>query len=74
MESMPPTDVVRQGNATNRIQAHCDGSTLRLVVNGELLAETMDEDLTSGDVGLLAGSFQNPGTDILFDNFVVLEP
>jgi hypothetical protein len=74
MESMPPTDAVKQGNATNHIQADCDGSTLRLVVNGELLAETTDTDFTSGDAGLLAGSFENPGTDILFDNFVVREP
>jgi hypothetical protein len=74
MESMPPTDVVKQGAATNHIQAVCDGSTLRLVVNGDLLAETTDPDLTSGDAGLLAGSFEDPGTDILFDNFVVREP
>ena len=74
MESMPPTDVVRQGNATNHIQAECNGSTLRLVVNGQQLAETSDSDFTSGDAGLLAGSFENPGTDILFDNFIVQEP
>jgi len=74
MESMPPTDAVKQGNATNHIRADCDGSALRLVVNGQLLAETTDPDLTSGDAGLLAGSFENPGTDILFDNFVVREP
>jgi hypothetical protein len=74
MESMPPTDVVKQGNATNHIQAECNGSTLRLVVNGQLLAETTDSDFTSGDAGLLAGSFEDPGTDILFDNFVVREP
>jgi hypothetical protein len=65
---------VRQGNATNHIQAECNGSTLRLVVNGQQLAETTDSDFTSGDAGLLAGSFENPGTDILFDNFIVREP
>lgn len=74
MESMPPTDAVRQGNATNHIQAECNGSTLRLVVNGQQLAETTDSDFTSGDAGLLAGSFENPGTDIRFDNFIVREP
>jgi hypothetical protein len=74
MESMPPTDAVKQGNAANHIQAVCDGIILRLVVNGELLAETTDPDLASGDAGLLAGSFEHPGTDILFDNFVVREP
>jgi len=74
MESMPPTDAVKQGAATNHLQAVCDGSTLRLVVNGQQLVETTDPDLTSGDAGLLAGSFETPGTDILFDNFVVREP
>jgi hypothetical protein len=74
MESMPPTDAVRQGNATNHILAECNGSTLRLVINGQQLAETTDSDFTSGDAGLLAGSFENPGTDILFDNFIVREP
>lgn len=72
--SMQPTDVVKQGNATNHIQADCEGSTLRLVVNGELLAETTDTDLISGDAGLLAGSYLTPGTDIAFDNFVVRKP
>jgi hypothetical protein len=72
--SMQPTEVVKQGDATNHIQADCDGSTLRLVVNGQLLAETNDNDLTSGDAGLLAGSYLVTGTEILFDNFVVRRP
>jgi hypothetical protein len=36
--------------------------------------EQEDSTLTSGDVGLMAGTFSNPGTDILFDNFVVRQP
>lgn len=74
MESMLPTEVIKQGNATNFIRSECVGSVLRLSVNGELLAETEDSSFTTGDVGLLAGSFDVPGTDIRFDNFAVREP
>jgi len=74
MESMPPSEVIRQGKLTNQLQADCIGNTLRLYVNGTLLAETQDTDFTSGNVGLMAGSFANPGTDVHFDNFVVREP
>jgi len=74
MESMPPSEVIRQGKLTNQLQADCIGNTLRLYVNDTLLAETQDTDFTSGNVGLMAGSFANPGTDVHFDNFVVREP
>ncbi len=74
MESMPPSEVIKQGNATNVIRGECVGKTLRLIVNGELLAETVDDGFSAGDVGLLAGSFDVPGTDIRFDNFIVREP
>ncbi len=73
-DSMPPSEVINQGNASNHLRAGCVGNQLSLAVNGELLAEYGDADLTSGDVGLLAGSFENPGTDIRFDNFSVLRP
>jgi len=39
-----------------------------------LLAEAQDTDFASGDAGLLAGTFDTAGTDILFDDFVVSAP
>ena len=33
-----------------------------------------DETFTTGDVGLIAGTFDAAGTDIRFDNFVVSKP
>jgi hypothetical protein len=33
-----------------------------------------DSDFASGDVGLLAGTYDEVGTDIHFDNFVVRKP
>jgi hypothetical protein len=73
-EFMEPTDAVLGGDATNRIQAVCQGSTLRLSANGTQLAEVTDSTFTSGDVGIIAGTFDTAGTDILFDNFVVRAP
>ncbi|HUF37534.1 MAG TPA: hypothetical protein VMN57_03335 [Anaerolineales bacterium] len=71
---MVPSDVVIGGEATNRLRAECIGETLRLFVNGVQLAEVTDPDHTAGDVGLIASTFDEPGTDILFDHFAVLSP
>ena len=73
-EMMASSDQIKQGPAVNHLRADCVGSTLRLFVNDVLLAETQDTDYANGDIGLLAGSFDVPGTEILFDNFVVLKP
>ena len=69
-----PTDAVRTGEAANHLRADCAGDTLTLYVNDEKVAEARDTDLTSGDVGLLAGASDQPGVEILFDNFVVRQP
>ncbi|MCK4900962.1 MAG: hypothetical protein KAS38_19435 [Anaerolineales bacterium] len=73
-ESMPPSEIIKQADATNIIRADCVGNKLSIHVNGVKLAEYEDTDFTSGDVGLLAGSFENPGTDIHFENFKVFKP
>ncbi len=73
-DSMDTSDAIRQGSATNHIAVDCVGSTLSLSVNGAHLQTVEDADFSSGDVGLLAGTYDEPGTDILFDNFVVTAP
>ena len=73
--SMMHSDSIKQGNATNHIRAECIGNTLSLSVNSNRLAEVQDATITSGgDVGLLAGTFDTPGTEILFREFVVGTP
>ncbi len=69
-----PSDAIKQGNVTNQIQATCNGSSLRLVVNGTQIVEVQDTTFTAGDVGLMAGTFDEIGADIHFDNFVVRKP
>ncbi len=73
-DAMQPSEAIQQGETTNTIRAECVGSSLSLYVNGEMLAEVQDSEFSSGDVGLIAGSFDIQGTDIHFDNFSVTQP
>lgn len=66
--------VIRSGEATNHIRANCVGDTLSLHTNGELLAQAQDGEFATGDVGLIASTYDQAGTDMLFDNFVVRHP
>lgn len=65
---------INKGLAINHLRADCAGQTLTFYVNGFQIAQTQDANLVSGDVGIIAGTFATPGVDIIFDNFVVLQP
>ncbi|MDD2923285.1 MAG: hypothetical protein PHQ36_13450, partial [Anaerolineales bacterium] len=65
---------IKKGLAVNHLRADCAGATLAFYVNGAQVATAQNDVLKSGDVGLLAGTFEQPGADIIFDNFVVLKP
>jgi hypothetical protein len=58
----------------NHLRADCIGDNLTFYVNFTEVASVTDTDFTSGDVGVVAGTFLEPGVDVLFDNFVVLQP
>lgn len=73
-EMMTYSEVIRQGGATNFIGADCDGGTLVMHVNGFRLFETSDSDYRGGEIGVIAGSYQLPGVDIMFRNFVASKP
>ncbi|MCL4528530.1 MAG: hypothetical protein M1282_03860 [Chloroflexi bacterium] len=68
-DKMEPAAAIHQGAATNHIRVTCIGSALSLSVNGKQIASANDASFTSGDVGLIAGTFSNVGVDILFSNF-----
>jgi hypothetical protein len=65
---------INKGLAINHLRGDCIGDTLTFYVNGFQIAQAQDSNLTSGDVGIIAGTFATPGVDIIFDNFVVLQP
>jgi hypothetical protein len=68
------SDKIVLGKATNHIRFDCIGSSLTLYANGTQLDQQTDADYTAGNIGLIAGTYTDPGTDILFDNVVVNKP
>lgn len=74
MQAMLPSEDIARGRAINHLRADCTGETLSLYVNGILLKSARDPDYTAGDVGLVAGTFKVPGTEVFFDSFTVLKP
>jgi hypothetical protein len=73
-DKMQPNNAILPGNQINRIRADCVGNVLMLYVNDTYITSAKDDDFTSGDVGILAGTFDQPGADVYFDNFVVQKP
>ena len=65
---------IQNGIEKNRLRADCVDDILMFYVNDFPVAVISDLDFRLGDVGLIAGSFADPGTDVLFDNFLVLKP
>jgi hypothetical protein len=68
------SSTIKTGLAVNHLRADCSGDALTFYVNGLQVASAQDSTLKAGDVGLMAGTFSQPGVDVVFDNFVVLKP
>lgn len=71
---MRPSSAILTGGQTNHLRVDCVDNLFAFYVNGILVGTAADNDFTSGDVGILAGSFDIPGVDVYFDNFVVYKP
>ena len=70
---MQASDAIQAGTM-NHLRADCIGDKLTFYINFKEVASATDSDFPSGDVGVVAGAFSEPGVDVLFDNFVVLQP
>lgn len=68
------SDKILTGTATNHIRFDCVGSTFTLYVNGTQIDQETDTSYKDGNAGLIAGTYTETGTDILFDNFFVYNP
>jgi hypothetical protein len=73
-EQLKYNDRIHPDQSEYRLRADCVGDTLKLYTNDFLLLKVQDRDFSSGDVGLLAGTYSVPGVDMLFDNFKVRQP
>lgn len=68
------SNAIQQGVQTNRLKADCMGNTLRLYVNGTLLAETTDNEFGSGLSGIVAASLDVQSFEVIFNNFLITAP
>ncbi len=69
-----PTNVIQQGRSLNRLRVDAVGNSIRVYVNGQLLASVNDPSFRSGDIALVAGAGHVAGTHVAFDNLKVSEP
>lgn len=73
-ETLLPTDAIAAIDETNLIQAACIENELTFWVNGEVIALATIAELSNGNVGLIAGTYEEAGVEIFFDNFSTLMP
>ncbi len=70
-----PSDAIKVGETDiNHLTATCNGKQMAFAVNGVAVGAFEDDELTHGDVGVLAGTFDEPGVTMHFDNFEVRQP
>lgn len=63
---------IQQGvGATNRLKVSCSGERFTFSVNGTYLATVTDSNLGAGNIGLAAGTFDEAGVVVHFDNLRV---
>ena len=62
------------GSGPYRLAAQCSREKLMLAVDGVLLGEFLDPDFTPGSFGMIAGTFDNGGFKVAFDNLVIMIP
>jgi hypothetical protein len=73
-EAMIPVPAILGGSAVNTIHFECIGRSLALAVNGAPVDAREDKSFEKGDVGLIAGAFEEAGVVIAFDDFKVTLP
>jgi hypothetical protein len=73
--SFQPADAIVQGEAAvNHLRASCQGTHFSLTVNGTLVGEFDDDEHPHGDIGVIAGTYDEGGVRLHFDNVVARQP
>ena len=68
------SSVVNKGQLTNHLKVVAIGGTIQYYVNGQLLGEAQNDRLTTGTVGFFAGSNEEGGVHVSFDNLKISKP
>lgn len=72
--ALHPSSQIQTGDSSNHIRAECIGTQLALYINGALATQASISKAEPGDVGLIAGAYENAGVEIRFDQFSVIKP
>jgi hypothetical protein len=72
-KAMLPSDAITQGHSANHLRADCVGPQLTFWVNGVVVNQAVTEDQASGDVGVMVGTYAEPGAQFRFDNFAIVQ-
>lgn len=73
-QAMLRSPLVHTDGTGNRLLAVCEGSELTFFINGERAAQISDDVLEKGDVGMAAGTLDQGGTIVWFDDLEVHKP
>jgi hypothetical protein len=73
-EGNAPEGVLKPEGTPNHLRADCIGDSLVLYANGVKVVEVVDTTFDSGVSGLLAGTRQEAGLRVLFDNLTARVP
>ncbi len=68
------TSAIKPQAEANELSASCQGKHMALTVNGTAVGDFTDDELTHGDIGLIAGTYDEGGVKIHFDNLVARRP
>ena len=71
--AMLPSEILAIPDATYHLRLECYQDSLFFYVNDTLLDVQQDKTFASGDVGLLAGSFESAGVHVAFDDFYLID-
>jgi hypothetical protein len=65
------SEAIRPGAQGNVLQVEVVDSNFTFYINGELVDAAIDPEFGGGDIGLVAGTYEDAGTHIAFDNLKV---
>ena len=65
------SDAIQPGPQGNVLRVEAVNSNFTFFINGELVDVAIDPEFGQGDIGLVAGTYEDAGTQIAFDNLKV---
>jgi hypothetical protein len=68
------SSAINKGAQTNHIKVAAIGGNMKYFVNGQFLGEVQDTRFSTGVVGFFAGSLDEGGVQVSFDNLIISQP